>query len=1084
MKTKTKKLKLALLLLVTSALNGQPTNNLAGYGTALRDVGTDVAVFGVNTYVVGESSQAAFIAMYSNANISTAPVVVTGTPYSAALSVHVNSSGVYVTGHTTSNQIFGVTFTGTNNGNNLFVAKFNHPFSSTSLAWVTFGVNGVSGPCNEMNRGVGITADGSNVYVTGYLSGDVSFASPYTTPVVTGACDDVFVAAFDDVFGNLLGSIQYPAVTDVSRICHFGTNLYITGRDSAYGDTTQYAYVQRWSNTLSMGPIVRIFGSNHQTYSFFRGNDVIADATGVYAVGTFHEDAIFNMGTPSAFTLHNADAMNYTSDDAFIAKYDLALTSCQWANSVGTGYGEFGTGITFSTCPDEIYIGGEWQQDFWSPIGLDERAFLSRFRMSDGALLATTTFTGHYPRPSAIGIDANKTIYMTGAFRLSMSDNSGNTIYTSGIGDEDAFLLQSEFCGLDAKLWLEGYTMDDPYFQIEYSGGRRELFTSVTDGVFSGSGVVFDNGHYYFDPHCLVPGIYQLTYTYNDPCCGPFTFHMDIEVTGCAQILPTPASSFIRPYTSWEAHYMDRALGDVQNNSVVNVRYGNHDNNGFITLMNVLDDGTPLLDRVYTIPGKHIETDQVIQVENGCYLISGIENGTTAFLLKVNGFGSVIWYNSYPNPGFTPRKTHICALTHTADYALAYDCTVPDNILVTVIVDPMFGNNGSAFNHDLGYANVQCESICPLANMGFAVAGWSGHNGFDQYSGMMLSFNDLGARTNLYPLFNLGSAVPGDLLSPTTSHVTKVKSVKELGNGNLGICGYLSNHDPAGNGATYKSGFYCEYDANGVVGGTLDVFADRQNFIEINDFDFDVNSNIHLTGTYVSGGRNKTLYIHYDPVLKQLISPAKFYTAAASSNNYWGSNDIGSNMYQDVSGAVMIYAQTNCTDPADPAYRPYLVKVDDKDCSTTFPLDIKKEKPSLKAWIWWNDASFQGQMGDQPDMCEDFTCMPDHCSGSGQGGSIAKDNKTSSVAGAGTTQHSSVVLYPNPSTGDVTVSNLPLLNAAFRISITDITGKEIFTTSAYGDRDVKLPTQFLQGGVYFVSIRNNEWSRQIRFVKQ
>src|ERR1043166_4241719 len=134
----------------------------------------------------------------------------------------------------------------------------------------------------------------------------------------------------------------------------------------------------------------------------------------------------------------------------------------------------------------------------------------------------------------------------------------------------------------------------------------------------------------------------------------------------------------------------------------------------------------------------------------------------------------------------------------------------------------------------MAYTNVNCEDIYPLDKDGFVVSGWSGHNMFDEFRGMLQAFDNAGVRTYQYSLFNLVS--PGyDLQVPGQRAVTRVKAVKLLSNGNLGICGYISDHDAMGLAATYKYGFYCEFDKSGVVPGNSDRKSTRLNSSHVSE---------------------------------------------------------------------------------------------------------------------------------------------------------------------------------------------------------------------------------------------------------
>jgi hypothetical protein len=181
-----------------------------------------------------------------------------------ANSVAVSGINVYIAGYITNNvaNVNTVTFgttslpgLGTSSFNNdLFVAKLTDAGNTASYAWAQAG----GGAGTDMANA--ITASGSNVYVTGYITNDVANTNAVTfgsTPlpgVSSARGSDVFVAKLTDagsstawswaVAGGGLGSDQATAIA-VS-----GTGVYVAG---TYINLATNAYAVSFSGTSLPG---------------------------------------------------------------------------------------------------------------------------------------------------------------------------------------------------------------------------------------------------------------------------------------------------------------------------------------------------------------------------------------------------------------------------------------------------------------------------------------------------------------------------------------------------------------------------------------------------------------------------------------------------------------------------------------------------------------------------------------------------------------------------------------------------------------------------------------------------------------
>ena len=95
---------------------------------------------------------------------------------------------------------------------------------------------------------------------------------------------------------------------------------------------------------------------------------------------------------------------------------------------------------------------------------------------------------------------------------------------------------------------------------------------------------------------------------------------------------------------------------------------------------------------------------------------------------------------------------------------------------------------------------------------------------------------------------------------------------------------------------------------------------------------------------------------------------------------------------------------------------------------------------------------------------------------------VFKTNPDNDVIGNNIDIESEIKLYPNPTNGDVT---LTLENASHntQITIVDLTGKTVHTTSVVEQSNIELNTNEFPKGVYFVKITTNNNHKTIRLIK-
>lgn len=81
-----------------------------------------------------------------------------------------------------------------------------------------------------------------------------------------------------------------------------------------------------------------------------------------------------------------------------------------------------------------------------------------------------------------------------------------------------------------------------------------------------------------------------------------------------------------------------------------------------------------------------------------------------------------------------------------------------------------------------------------------------------------------------------------------------------------------------------------------------------------------------------------------------------------------------------------------------------------------------------------------------------------------------------------------IVLYPNPAEENITLDFSSNANETIRISVFDISGREVFSThenyTKHSVQRINLETNKLHQGVYFCKVEGKEFSENLRFVKK
>jgi hypothetical protein len=372
------------------------------FGSSFFDEALDVAVDSSGVYVVGHTegdleginagSDDAFVRKYSLDGKTIEWTDQFGTSSSdAAHGVSVDSSGVYVAGHTEGD------LDGANQGgSDAFVRKYS---LDGNPEWTDqFGTS-------SSDAAFGIAMDSSGIYVVGHTEGDLEGTS--------AGFDDAFIRKYsldgDTVWTDQFGESSSDAALGVSVD---SSGVYVVGyTETNLAGTFADAFVRKYNPDGE-----NIWTDQFGTTSNDLALDVDVDSTGVYLVGRTGGD------------LEGSSAGDL---DAFVRKYSLDGNP-EWTDQFGT----FVIDIAFSVTVDStgVYVVGSTGGDLeGTNAGFDD-AFVRKYTL-DGSTIEWTDQFGWSSSDAALGVaEANSELYVVGhAFAVFNGPTTG---------DVDAFVAK------------------------------------------------------------------------------------------------------------------------------------------------------------------------------------------------------------------------------------------------------------------------------------------------------------------------------------------------------------------------------------------------------------------------------------------------------------------------------------------------------------------------------------------------------------------------------------------------------------------------------------------------------------------
>jgi hypothetical protein len=388
------------------SLDGSTIEWTDQFGTSSSDGAFGVAVDSSGVYVVGhtegnlEGTNAgfddAFVRKYSLDGNTIEWTDQFGTSSSdAANSVAVDSSGVYVAGHTEGD------LDGTNQGDSdAFVRKYS--LDGSTVEWThQFGTSSSDGA-------FGIAVDPSGVYVVGHTEGNLEGTN--------AGFDDAFVRKYSldgstvewtDQFGASSSDAAFAVDLDSS-------GAYVVGyTETNVAGTFAEAFVRKYSldgntiewtdqfgtpsNDLALGIAVDSSGayvvgrtggdlegtSAGDLDAFVRKYDSAGNVQWTDQFGTFVIDIAFGVAVDSSgvyvvgSTGGDLESTNEGFDDAFVRKYSLDGSTVEWTDQFGWSSSDAALGVTVGS--SEVYVVGHAFAVFNGPTTGDVDAFVAKF---------------------------------------------------------------------------------------------------------------------------------------------------------------------------------------------------------------------------------------------------------------------------------------------------------------------------------------------------------------------------------------------------------------------------------------------------------------------------------------------------------------------------------------------------------------------------------------------------------------------------------------------------------------------------------------------------------------------------------
>ena len=391
-------------------------------------------------------------------------------------SIAVNDNDeVYVAGHFTETATFsGQIITG-RGLTDIFLAKYDN---AGELLWVRYA----GGESRDLATAVGVDTEG-NVYITGYITGEVVFGSSQTNDlnfISSNGLADIFIAKY-----NPEGILQWVRKEGGRHDDQaFGlaidryNNIYISGYFTGSTNSTCNGVVSNGSVDLFLakydaaGNCIWVEGAG--SVGLDKSLGVAVDTFGnVIMTGFYYGVANFNNSVRI-----EADGL---SSDGFIAKYN-PLGVCMWAKSIGGPFSDAAYDID-TDYEGNIYVTGYFAEFapfgnvILSALGWDD-VFLAKYDPDGNVEWALSEGGPSLDLGSGLSVDPLGNIYLTGLF------------------DSFALFGNQALQGTEFEIFVARYSGKGVLDWVKQAGGLRGDFGTAIAVSKSNARFAYFTGYY------------------------------------------------------------------------------------------------------------------------------------------------------------------------------------------------------------------------------------------------------------------------------------------------------------------------------------------------------------------------------------------------------------------------------------------------------------------------------------------------------------------------------------------------------------------------------------------------------------
>ena len=401
----------------------------------------------------GGSGQSGFIAVYDSVGTIQWARANTGTGTATVLGITRDGSGnILATGYFTGSITWGTTALSSSGSEDIFVVKYS---SSGTFLWA------IKAGGSSIDQGFAISADASgNVYVTGYITGAVSFGALNTT----ASFYDAFLVKYNasgveqwlQKGGGSSTDYGRGVAVDASGNVYLAGDIYGTG-NCTFGTVTVNgagaydAFIAKYNNA---GTIQWVRTGGGALNDRFTAASV--DPSGNVLVTGFTSGNV-------SFSSNNLTPIG--DQDIVIAKYTPTGT-LSWIRQAG---GALSYNAGYAICSDatgNVYVSGTFQNTIsfgslsMQSLGLDP--FVARYTSGGSPVWIQRAGAGLDDEGKGIGVDTSGRTYFTGWFNGNATPFGVHTLVSAG--QEDIFMARLDSGVITLNPVITTYCAGDSIF--------------------------------------------------------------------------------------------------------------------------------------------------------------------------------------------------------------------------------------------------------------------------------------------------------------------------------------------------------------------------------------------------------------------------------------------------------------------------------------------------------------------------------------------------------------------------------------------------------------------------------------------